>query len=597
MIGKWAIIVAWALIAVSTAASVQAVTVSASVDRQEAGLGDPITLKITMVGKGGSLPDPQLPDLSAFAVYSSGRSQNISIVNGAFSSALDISYVLVPRKVGEFIIGPIMVRDSDGMASTDPIKITVKQQSGAGASPQAQQPRRNTPPPSPEKGGDFFIDQVVDKPSLFVGEQVILTFRFYQAQNLWDQPSLEWPKYAGFTVEDLPPGSPHYEIVKGKRYLVTEIKRALFPLQSGRLSIDTPQLTIKPDDFGSAFDPFSFFDRDLRELFRRGQPKILTTSPVALNVKPLPENGKPDNFAGAVGRFTIGAQTDKDSVGVDEPITLKVLLSGVGNIRSLPPVKLPELPDFRIYDSGNTESVSNNNQVISGAKTFEQAIIPKTSGRFTIPSIDFSYFDPGSASYKTVATKPIEIIATGEGLVDVGGAPKNIITGGKQLFGYIITDFPRRNGGVDLASGAWFWLLQGIPAIAIVAALFYRTRSKRLLADRGYARRISSSKRLRSIFKAALVEKEKHNYAEFYGRLYDAVTGFVADHLNLEQAGITIDGLRNHSEIPDDVRGQLIAFLERCQSARFAPGGSSGAAADKHLSMAEHLVNQLAKRL
>jgi hypothetical protein len=581
------------------AGSVSAITIKASVDKQTAGPGDPITLSVTVSGQGGTLPDPKLPDLSAFELYSSGRSQNISIVNGAFTSSLDISYILVPKKAGEFIIGPITIQDNSGLAATDPIKIHVVSQGSIAAQPGNRQPQASqTPKPQPpQKSGDFFIDQTVNKTNPYVGEQVTLTFRFYQAVNLWDQPTLEWPKYAGFTVEDLPPNGRYYQAVNGRRYLVTEIKRALFPLSSGKLTIDTPQLTIKADDFGTNFDPFGFFDQNLKDLFKRGQPKILTTNALTLNVKPLPEHGKPSDFAGAVGKFDLKATIDKDSVGVDEPITFKVTLTGTGNIRSIPAVKLPDLPEFRIYDSGSNESVSNSNQTVSGVKTFEQAIIPKTSGVFTLPAVTMSYFDPSSGTYKTVGSAARRIVATGEGLVDVGGAPKNIIGIGKQSLGYIITDFPRSDSRIDLAGSALFWFLQILPVAGIVAAIFYRAHTKKLLSDRGYARRAGAGRRLRSIFKNAATLKAEGDMPGFYSALYGAVVGFVADRLNLEKAGLTIEELRTHPAIPGEIKDELLAFLESCQNARFAPGGAANNHAEGMLDQAGILVNQLEKAL
>src|SRR4030067_988287 len=130
------------------ASAARALEISASVDKQEVGVGDPITLKLVISGKGGTLPEPTMPDLSAFFIYSSGRSQNISIVNGAFSSSLNMSYVLVPKKVGDQLIGPIVVRDGANMAATEPIKIKVNQPvaspSGEGQGP-TPQPQNNQP--------------------------------------------------------------------------------------------------------------------------------------------------------------------------------------------------------------------------------------------------------------------------------------------------------------------------------------------------------------------------------------------------------------------------------------------------------------------
>ncbi len=591
MIGKRSILYVLLLIAFLTAKAM-ALSVTASVDTDEIELGDPINLSITLTGRGGSLPDPILPDLSDFDVYSSGRNQSISIVNGAFSSSLELNYTLVPKKIGSLLIGPVVVKDKNEMVVSDPIKITVKKPGSLQKRPQAEQ--RSTRRQDQKQREDFFIEQTVDKTDPYVGEQVTLTFRFYQSVNLWQQPSLEWPEYAGFTVEDLPPNSRSYQYVNGKRYLVTEIKRALFPVTPGKVTIDTPRLTIKPDDFGSMMDPFSFFDRDF---FRSGRPKVLTARPIGLNVRPLPQKRKPEGFSGAVGNYKIGAEVDKDSVGVDEPITLKVILSGTGNIKSLPPVQMPELADFRVYESGKTESIDNKGRVVSGSKTFEQAIIPRTSGVFTIPSLEYSFFNPERGRYETVRTRPIEITATGEGLVDVGGAPKNIIGASKRSFAYIITEFPEPVKNIDLSARFWFWLLQGIPIIGVIAAVAVRSHYKRLVGDRSYARRITAIKRSRSIFKSAMAKKRSGDFSGFCGDLYDAIIGFIADRLDLEKSGLTIDDLRANERISADIKDDLTGFLERCQIARFVPSGFDTHAADDLLMEASNLIGRLEKAI
>ena len=574
-------------------------TITATVDKQDVALGEQITLRVSVVSQNSNVKEPTLPDLSAFDVYSAGRSQNISINNGVVASSLNFTYILVPKKPGEFIIAPLVLRDQNGMSSTEPIKIKVRPQQSSGAVPPNQNRPQSEPQnvETPQKGGDFFIDQAVDKNNPYVGEQVTLTFRFYQAINLWGRPDLEFPKYEGFTSEDLQPNNSYYQVINRRRYLVTEIKRALFPINSGKIRIESPKMTIKPDDFGMAFDPFSFFDRNMRDLFKRGEPQILTTNPINLNVRPLPQGNQPADFSGAVGDYDMKISFDKDSVGVDEPITVNVVLSGTGNIRSLPSPKFPELSDFRIYDSGSTESVSNTGEKISGAKTYEQALIPKTSGVFEVPPLTFSFFDPSVGRYKTLTTKSQKITASGEGLVDVGGAPKNVIGAGKLTLGYLITEFPKKHIETNLAGSFWFWFLQVIPFGGIIAAIVYRVRLQKMLGDQGYARRVGAGKRLRTIFKTAVALKSKGDITGFYAALHDAVQGFVADRLNLSKAGLTVDELRENSLIPVEIKGELISFLETCQTARFAPRGMESNHAESLLIQAGDLISRLEKAI
>lgn len=572
--------------------SASGLSIEASVDVDEVEIGDPVNLSVTITGAGGSVPDPVLPDLSDFDVYSSGSNRSFSMVNGVISSSLDLNYVLVPKRKGTLTIGPIVVSSKGGRAQSDPIMISVKEPGSIPSGP-GQQARPPAAGRTREKL-DFFIEHSVDKTRPYAGEQVTLTFKFYQAVNLWDQPNLEWPEYRGFTVEDLPPNSRSYQIVNGKRYLVTEIKRALFPIAPGKLTVETPRLTIKPDNFGGASDPFNLLGRDF---FSRGRPRILTANPIGLEVRPLPGKGKPPDFSGAVGRYSISASVDRDSAGVDEPITLKIVLTGTGNIKSLPPLEVPELSDFRVYESGKTESIKSDNYMISGRKTFELALIPRTSGSFTVPSFQYSFFDPRRGRYETVQTKPFEIVATGEGLTDVGGAPRYIIGADKRAFNYIITQFPEPGSSIDLYHQTWFWILQLFPIVGVIAALGMRSHYRKLLGDRNYARRVKATKRSRSIFRSAVAKRVSGQYSGFCADLHDALVGFVADRLNLEKSGLTIDDIRRLASIPGEVREDLSKFLEDCQTARFAPVNSGGFKADDMLKRARSLIGRLEKVL
>ena len=567
-----------------------AITVTASVDTDQVELGDPINLNIVITGEGTSLPDPILPDLSDFSVYSSGRNTSFSLQGGRSTSSQEMNYTLVPKKTGRLIIGPVIVKNKQIMVSSEPIKINVLQ---PGTIPDNTSPNQSKSPAKSKKPReDFFIEQLVDVKRPYVGQQVTLTFRFYQAENLWDQPTLEWPNYVGVTVDDLPPNTRSRKYIDGKLYNITEIKRALFPLTSGKLSIDSPKITIKPDNFGS-IDPFGFFDRNTR----RSRAQVITTNPINLDVKPLPAKGKPANFAGAIGKYIIRVIADKDSVGVDEPIALKVILSGTGNVKSLPSLATPELPDFRVYESGKTESINQQGGKISGTKTFELALIPKTSGVFTIPPLEYSFFDPSRGKYETVKTKPIEIVASGEGLADVGGAPKNIIEAARHSFGYIITDFPEPRTPIDISTSVWFWFLQVIPVIGVLTAVGFRSHYRKILGDRSYARRITAGKRSRSIFKTALAKKDSGDYGGFYDNLYDAVLGFVADRLNLEKSGLTVDDLRSDERIETDTRQKLTEFLEGCHNARFSPGGFDKDGIESVLEKASELIAGLEKKI
>lgn len=574
------------------ACSAFGLSVTSSVDITEVKLGDPITLSISVSGDGASAPNPILPNLSDFEVYSSGKNTSISIINGRFSSTLEITYVLVPKKIGTLIIGPVAVKAKRQTARSQPIKIEVKKPGKIGAVPRSS--KKNVGTKTPQRAENFFIEQSVDNKRPYIGEQVTLTFKFYQAENLWEQPSLVWPEFGGFTIEDLPPNKRSNKIINGKQYRVTEIKRALFPITAGEIVIGSPRLVIKDNIFDSFRDPFNMFSRNRRRKRPTG-PKELTAEPLKLTVRPLPVKGKPDNFAGAVGKYRIRVVTDKDSVGVDEPITMKVTLSGVGNIKSLPALSLPDMPDFRVYESGKTESINNSGGNVSGSKTFEQAVLPVTSGQFQIPAIAFSFFNPEKGRYRTIKTRPIDIIASGEELADLGGAPKNIIGSGNESFAYIITEFSGPEKSLELYDSFWFWFLQIIPVLGMVATIVLRTHYRKIMGDRGYARRFSAAKRSKAAMKSAGQKKAAGNFAGFYADLYTAVVGFLGDRLNLEISAMTVEDISKISEIDMETKVDLTNFINKCQAAQFAPNAIGVTGMDEELRKAMQLLHELEK--
>jgi len=592
MIGR--IIIILLGIGLQSAVPAFGLSISSSVDKDEVALGDPITLSVMISGEGGSTPDPVLPDLSDFEVYSSGKNTNITFENGHFTSTLEISYVLVPKKIGSLTIGAVSVKQKNRTVKSDPIQIEVKKPGQIGSGTPSR--KKNETATTPNRTEDFFIEQTVDKMRPYVGEQVTLTFRFYQAENLWEQPSLEWPEFVGFTIEDLPPNNRYIKVINNKRYQVTEIKRAIFPITAGNYVIDSPRLTIRADIFDNFMDPFNMFRRNRRRT-TSGGPQVLTANPIKLTVRQLPSVGKPDDFSGAVGQYNIKVSVDKDSVGVDEPITMKVTLSGRGNIKSLSAIDIPKMDDFRVYESGKTESISSSGGVVSGSKTYEQAVIPVTSGNFQIPEIKFNFFDPSRGQYRTVSTKPIDIVASGEVLGDIAGAPKNIIGVGHKSFAYIITDFSGPEKNIDLYDRAWFWIIQLIPVLGVTVAMVVRFRYRKMMGDHAYARRMSAGKKSRTVYKAALRKKDSGDSEGFYGDLYSSLVGLIADRLDLETSALTIDNIRGIEKIDRQTRDDLAEFLDTCLDARFAPGANSSDGMVDAAGRASRLLGRLEKIL
>jgi hypothetical protein len=566
------------------------ISISADVDRQEIAIDEQLTLTITVSGSVSNIPQPTIPALDGFTAYSSGRSQNISIINGQVNSSVTFTYILVPNEAGDYTLGPFTINYKGQAYSAGPINIKVlpksqKQPSVSAPSyaPGEDEERQGTG--DRRQGQELFIETYVDKLTAYLNEQITLTFAFYQAVDLFENPVYNPPSTTGFWSEDMPPQKKYYKVINGKRYLVTEIKTALFATSPGEFTIGPARLEASVEDLERFFSqsPFDVFDRDPFSIFRRGKPIILTTDPITVQILPLPEEGRPSSFKGDVGRFDISLSADKDTVEENQPVTLKIVIKGEGNIKTISSPDVLEIDDVKFYDSASSENISKTNYIVQGEKVFEKVIIPKNAGRFTIGPVEYSYFDPMAKRYveKKIgpllidATKSKEVVSAGSP-VPVMGLTKEEVKLLKQDISYIKTrPVSLRSKSALLYKNKIFLAVNVAPLILLIFFYIYEARRKRLRTDIGYARsrraRGLASRRLKEARSIMLKEKVK----EFYAEIYKAVIEYIADKLNIPHPSITKDLLEEELKtrsIPESVIVKVKELFDICDMARFASG-------------------------
>ena len=361
-------------------------------------------------GDVNSVSNFRAPDIAGLKVLGGpNQSTNMQIINGRMSGSVTYSYILQAVNQGVFTIGEAYVDFQGKRYNTNPIKIQVV--------------KSGTPTPQGSKTGgisdeelakNVFILATTDKKNVFLGEQVTVEFKLYTKTNISNPTASKAPTYNGFWVEKLNFDNERnwrIEMYQGERYRVATLdKVALFPSKSGKLEItpyelDVPVIIQRRNRSRDLFDDFfndSFFGRSQTINFSA------KSNGITINVKQLPEADKPESFNGAVGNFRFNSSIDKNEVEVNEPVTLKINISGAGNI-SLLELPKPELPaGFEVYDPKTSENVSRNNR-ITGTKNIEYLIVPRLPGEKFIPSFEFSYFDPQTKKYHTFATERYEI--------------------------------------------------------------------------------------------------------------------------------------------------------------------------------------------
>jgi hypothetical protein len=578
----------------ATGANAQDLSFRAYVDKTEVTLNDQITLTIEVSGK-QNLPDPELPTIEDFEVYSSGRSTNFSFVNGKVSSSVTYNYTMVPKKEGEFFIGAASLKYKDQIYQTQPIKIVVK----AGRAltrkiPSGEELKGEVT----ASGGELFLQSKLDKKEVFVGEQITLDLKFYTSVRLIDQPQLTSPSYTGFWVEELSPQKQYYQVIEGKRYLVNEIKKALFATASGEFTIEPFELQVTVEGRRQRRDPFSIFDDDFFGL-AGGREVRLKSDPLSVKVLPLPQIGELPSFAGAVGSFKISLSADTAKVEMNQPITTRIKVSGVGNIKTIGPPKFPELPDFRHYSSGSSENVDNRSDTISGSKIFEEVFIPKSPGKFSFPAIKYTFFNPETKAYETVSTKPLVITSlpsTQPLVAEIPGVSHSEIGAGIKDLLYLKTKLSLASKPGGLYRQAWFLALQVLPLGFLAFCWIYSNRKERLNADVAYARKRRAKRVGKRRLKAARKLLSAEKPSDFYGEITNALNGYLGDKFNLPAAGLTsvmIEQEMRSRGASSEIAPELKSLLQDCDFARFAPASDNPAQRQDFLRRAQKLIDNL----
>ena len=594
-------------LAADSVLAAEELSISASVRQRSVAVGSELVLTVVVTGSGlRSMPDPELPGIENAGIYSAGKSTSIStsLVNGRFTSQNSVThnYVIVPEREGELVIGPISVTHKDRTKRTAPISITVV---AAGKSFTATPRSEARDAPAAGGGGRYvFVELVTDKTQAYVSEQLILTFRFYTRVNLLRQPEYVPPTTTGFWVEPLPKQPSYETLLDGMTYLVIEVKSAVFPTRSGTLTIEpaTLRCVIEEPDRSSSADPFDRFRRGFFGLGSRGREISLRSDPVEIEVLPIPEEGVPGSFGGAVGAYEMRMEADRTRVKQGDPITLTITISGRGNVNTVSAPVFPDLPGMRSYDSGSQVHSAGSASGLSGEKVFERVVVPEVSGAFSVGPVEFSYFDPAEGRFRTLAAGPIEV-SVAPGPVSIGPEPelpeKHEVRVLSRDILHIHTGRPDlRPAAHPLHRSTWFLLLQLAPLVAYIAALGYRRHTERLSADVGYARLKRADRMARRRLSTAREHLNDPDALGFYSALEKATRDFVGDKFNLAATGMTYDGMEKDLQsrgVPYSLIQELSEVLQECDRARFCPAEAGSAARKISLKKAEGVIARLGK--
>ncbi|MCP4686297.1 MAG: protein BatD [bacterium] len=565
------------------------IQVGVTISRDTIGLDETATLQIVVSGNTQDLPGPKVPTLPMFEVYSQGRSSNFSLVNGRIESSVTYRYLILPKKEGSYPIDNIAVVHQNKRYKGNAVSLTVLDQ-GTTSTPSLEAKASD----KTGQSKDLFLEATVDNANPYVNEQVTLSLKFYIAVQFYGSPSLTGPTTTGFWTEVLRNTAPYHQKVGGRTYRVLERKYALFPTQTGVLQIGRAAITTTVATQSRRRDPFDVFGG-----IGRGKDVTVRSNPIRVEVKPLPETGRPEGYTGTIGKFSITAQADKTTVEVNQPVTVTINIRGVGNIKSVAEPTIPELDDFRVYRASSSESVSKPKDRIGGTKTFEEVFIPKRAGSLEIPAVHISFFDPEKKRFQTVETRPIKLEATKASgpaaEYEVPYAGPDMTLGAESREIRFIKEDPGelRPVGRILEHSALYVAVNAASVLLLVATVLVRVRREKLAGDVGYARARGASKQARKRLTKAKELARLESAEEFYSESCQVVVSYIADKLNVSPHGLTTDkvsGLLSRRAAAKELIEDTTAFLHNCDFARFAPSTVSQADIDQTLKQAEDIM-------
>ena len=391
-----------------------------------AGLSSPVTVvgrpvEIVVTSRDArSAEVPQSLSVPGLRIELLGRSTRFEMNNFKMSSSLTYTYSVLPQQAGEFDIPAVEVRVGDKTLKTNPLRISVAEAS-------AMQPPQGLPnapsPQMPPTGGQaprsnglpYFGELVLSKKKAFVGEVIPAEFRYYFNSSIGgevgDRPNLVGE---GFTVQKLANVPKREQIVNGENYIVFAFQTAITPAKSGPLEIPPAKLEARLQLPGSAPAGFDDFFRQFGGIappgmFTNMQEVGIETSSTALEISPLPKQGRPDDFSGAIGKFKMEASVSPKKAGPGDPVTLRVVISGQGNFEAMGAPALVDDEDWRSYPPSE-KFQSSDSISYSGEKAYEFLLVARTDQQQT-PGIRFSYLDPDSGKYETLTQNPLPVQA------------------------------------------------------------------------------------------------------------------------------------------------------------------------------------------
>lgn len=567
-------------------------------------VGEQFRLTLSINERGSNLQLPNLENFDVLMGPSTSSSTSIQYVNGkrTRSSSYSHTYVLSAKETGTFKLEPAKIKVGSKTYASNSISIQViKGQSGQSGSSQAQQSGTQTSSSSQITAENLFVEVIPNKRTVYKGEQIHATIKIFSRVDLTNISDASFPSFEGFWTQDIevPPIQLQREAYKDVIYNVGTIKEViLVPQQTGDLSISPFELTCAVRQRVNSQSVFNDFFGSSRSV-----PVKVQSKPVSIKVKPLPS--APAAFDGAVGTFKVNSSIDKTSIKANEAITIRVKVSGNGNLKHINSLNFDFPADFEVYDPKTSYNFSTSAKGITGSTSFEYLVIPRFAGDFTIPAADFTYFDTQTKKYKTVRTKSFDIhVEKGDAdqtTTIVNSLSKEDVKYIGQDIRYIKQAAEPLNQRTSLIffGSLWFVLIHIFGVLAVILLVILLRHKIKQNANIDLMRNKKASKMARKHLKVASKCVKDHDKDAFYGALLKAFWGYLSDKLTINMSSMNrvtaLEALNTH-HVDEQTIKEFESLIDACEMAKFAPSTVSDDI-ESTLKQSERLINIFEKQI
>lgn len=539
----------------------------------------PFQLVYTVNATGKDLKVPEFTNFEVLAGPFESRSSSYQVINGKASSSLSISYTFTLQglKTGTYSVPPASIMVDGQKHSSNGLSIKVLPDDGSDAAgSSAAQSGASTAKITNDK---IFIRTNVSKSSVYEQEPVVVTYKLYTLADVAGMNNMKMPDFNGFLKQELDQSQNKqlsYENFNGKNYgTIVLYQVLLYPQRTGDITIDKASFEAvirvqNKTQVRSIFD--DFFDS------YTNVNKALVAPAVKVKVYPLP-GAKPAGFSGTVGQLSMSSTISATQVKANEAVTLKVVISGSGNMKLIknPDIELPE--GFEIYDPKVNNNFKTTTSGVSGTKTIEYLFIPRNAGDFEIPAAEFVYFDLQEKTYKTLRTPVYNLkVSKGEGGESVVSGnyvnKEDVKQLGKDIRFIETKPFKLTKKTEPVFGTVEGWILYLIPLLVALFLFFVLKRKALENSNIEFVRNKKANKQAQKRLKMAQKLLNEGKKDKFYEEVLKAVWSYLSDKLAIPAASLTkerVEAELTEKGVNADAIKQFTDILNTCEFARYAP--------------------------